>query len=144
MEDLRKLAQTNKNGYPFSARIFEKSTGRSIVSVNQVITKRDPTAHAEMEAIRKAGENGFNFKDCTITCSGEPCPMCAGATYQCGISRVVYGCSAQGLRDVIGRGRAIPCREIFERVGRSVEVLGPLLEDEGLSLHRHLRCWATA
>ena len=90
MEDLRKLAQENKEGHPFSARILEKSTGRSVVAVNQVITKKDPTAHAEIEAIRKAGEKGFNFEDCTITCSGEPCPMCATAIAWAGIKNVNF------------------------------------------------------
>ena len=90
MEDLRKLAQANKKGHPFSARILEKSTGRSVVVVNRVIAKKDPTAHAEIEAIRKAGEKGFNFEDCTIFCSGEPCPMCATAIAWAGMKRVYY------------------------------------------------------
>ena len=90
MEDLRMIAQANKRGYPFSARIFEKSTRRSVVAVNQVTAKKDPTAHAEMEAIKEAGRKGFNFRDCTITCSGEPCPMCATAIAWAGIKEVYY------------------------------------------------------
>ena len=84
------IAQANKRGYPFSARIFEKSTRRSVVAVNQVTAKKDPTAHAEIEAIKEAGRKGFNFKDCTITCSGEPCPMCATAIAWAGIKEVHY------------------------------------------------------
>ena len=90
MEDLRRIAQTNKKGYPFSARICEKSTHRSVVAVNQVTAKEDPTAHAEIEAIRKAGEKGFSFEDCIITCSGEPCPMCVTAIAWAGIKEVYY------------------------------------------------------
>ena len=84
------LAQANKKGYPFSARIFEKSTRRSVVAVNQVIAKKDPTAHAEIEVIRKAGEKGFNFEDCVIISSGEPCPMCATAIAWAGIKKIYY------------------------------------------------------
>ncbi len=90
MEDLRKLAQKNKKGYPFSARILEETTGRSVIAVNQVIAKNDPTAHAEIEVIRKAGENSFNFEDCVIISSGEPCPMCVTAIAWAGIKKVYY------------------------------------------------------
>jgi tRNA(Arg) A34 adenosine deaminase TadA len=90
MEDLRKLAQINTKGNPFSAKILEKSTGRSVIAVNQVIAKKDPTAHAEIEVIRKAGEKSFNFEDCVIISSGEPCPMCATAIAWAGIKKIYY------------------------------------------------------
>jgi guanine deaminase len=90
MIDLRKLAQANKEGNPFSAMIVERSTNRSIVTVNRVITAKDPTAHAEIEAIRKAGKKGFNFEDCIMICSGEPCPMCATAIAWAGMKEVYY------------------------------------------------------
>ena len=90
MIDLRKLAQTNKEGHPFSAMIVERSTSRSIVAVNRVIAAKDPTAHAEIEAIRKAGKSGFNFEDCIIFCSGEPCPMCTTAIAWAGMKEVYY------------------------------------------------------
>ena len=90
MIDLRKLAQANKKGHPFSAMIVERSTSRSIVAVNRVVTAKDPTAHAEIEAIRKAGKKGFNFEDCIMICSGEPCPMCATAIAWAGMKEVYY------------------------------------------------------
>ena len=47
---------------------------------NQVIKKHDPTAHAEMEALRAAGSvvNNYRLKDLTLYVTLEPCPMCAG------------------------------------------------------------------
>ena len=90
LEGLRKLAQENVKGNPFSAKIIENSTGRYVVAVNQVDAKMDPTAHAEIEAIRKAGEEDFDFEDSTIYCSGEPCPMCAVAIAWAGIKKVYY------------------------------------------------------
>lgn len=53
----------------------------------------DPTAHAEMIAIRSASEslNAWRLLDCTLYVTLEPCPMCAGAIVQSRISRVVYG-----------------------------------------------------
>jgi len=90
MIDLRGRAQTNKKGHPFSAMIVERSTSRFVVAVNKVLTSKDPTAHAEIEAIRKAGKKGFNFEDCVIICSGEPCPMCATAIAWAGMKEVYY------------------------------------------------------
>lgn len=63
---------------------------------NHVVAGRDPTAHAEVVAIRAAAATlGTHELDgCTIYCSCEPCPMCLGAIYWARISRVVYACTA--------------------------------------------------
>lgn len=76
---------------PFAAAIVKD--GKIIAeSVNSVVLNSDPTAHAEVMAIRKAASaiNSHDLKDCTIYCSCEPCPMCLGAIYWAGIKRVVY------------------------------------------------------
>lgn len=56
-------------------------------------TSNDPTAHAEMIAIRQASEHlkAWRLLDCTLYVTLEPCPMCAGAVVQSRIARVVYG-----------------------------------------------------
>jgi tRNA(Arg) A34 adenosine deaminase TadA len=68
---------------------------------NQVVAGRDPTAHAEMMALRAAADHtGTHRLDgCTIYCSCEPCPMCLGAIYWAGIDRVVYACTAEDARE---------------------------------------------
>jgi len=62
---------------------------------NQVEMKENPTAHAEMIAIREASIKLLNWRltDCTLYVSKEPCPMCAGAIYLSRIRRLVYGAS---------------------------------------------------
>lgn len=79
------LARENlkfKNGGPFGAVIVKngKIIGRG---VNTVTTNNDPTAHAEVNAIREACENlnTFQLEGCDIYSSCEPCPMCLGAIY---------------------------------------------------------------
>jgi tRNA(adenine34) deaminase len=59
---------------------------------NQSITLNDPSAHAEMVAIRKAGSTLKNYRllDCTLYVTLEPCPMCAGLLVHSRIKRVVY------------------------------------------------------
>lgn len=61
---------------------------------NRVVLDHDPTAHAEVLAIRKAAEilNTHDLNKCILYTSCEPCPMCLGAIYWAGIKKVVYGC----------------------------------------------------
>lgn len=70
------------HGGPFGCVIVK---GNEIVGrgFNQVLSTKDPTAHAEVQAIRDACKNlsSFQLDDCTIYTSCEPCPMCLGAIY---------------------------------------------------------------
>jgi tRNA(adenine34) deaminase len=61
---------------------------------NQSIMLNDPSAHAEMMAIREAGEhlNNYRLLDCTLYVTLEPCPMCAGLLVHSRIKKLVYGC----------------------------------------------------
>ncbi|CAH9059229.1 tRNA-specific adenosine deaminase [Pseudoalteromonas holothuriae] len=60
---------------------------------NQSICNHDPSAHAEMQAVRKAGQVLENYRlvDCTLYVTLEPCPMCAGLLVHSRIKRVVFG-----------------------------------------------------
>jgi guanine deaminase len=85
MQEAIELAKQNlklKNGGPFGAVVVKdgKIIGRG---VNSVTSQNDPTAHAEINAIREACAviNSFQLDDCEIYSSCEPCPMCMGAIY---------------------------------------------------------------
>ena len=68
---------------------------KKIVSAGCNRKSIDPTAHAEINAIRGACQalDRWNLSDCELFVTLEPCPMCAGAIVQARISRVVYGCA---------------------------------------------------
>lgn len=82
-------------------QIGEVPIGSVIVRNNEIIgrgynlreTRFDPTAHAEMVAIRDACDRigAWRLLDCTLYVTLEPCPMCAGAIVQSRVKRVVYG-----------------------------------------------------
>lgn len=79
------------NGGPFAALVVHE--GRVIGrGVNRVTTSNDPTAHAEVMAIRDACRNISNFKldNAVIYTSCEPCPMCLSAIYWARIGRIYY------------------------------------------------------
>ena len=78
----------------------------------------DPTAHAEMLAIRDAADvvGHWRLDDCTMVVTLEPCPMCAGALVNARIARLVYGCAdiKAGAIDTlfaIGRDARLPTRQ---------------------------------
>lgn len=84
-----------------AAAIGEVPIGAIIIHEGEIVgrgynrreTDRDPTAHAEMIAIREASQRlgGWRLMNATLYVTLEPCPMCAGAIVQSRISRVVYG-----------------------------------------------------
>ena len=80
---------------PFGAIIVKEG---KIVSdgVNQVTENNDPTAHAEVQAIRKACEklNTFDLSGCEIYSSCEPCPMCFSAIYWAHIDKVFFAATS--------------------------------------------------
>ena len=82
-------------GGPFAAIIVKE--GRMIASgTNRVTASNDPTAHAEVVAIRRAcaGLGSFQLEDCELYATCEPCPMCLGAIYWSRLTRVFYGATA--------------------------------------------------
>ena len=83
-------------GGPFAALIVKNG---EIVStgINSVAEENDPTAHAEINAIRSATQKLQRFKltDCVLFTTCEPCPMCLGAVYWAGIPTIYYGNSRE-------------------------------------------------
>jgi guanine deaminase len=84
------------NGGPFGAVIVRED---KIIAenVNRVTSTNDPTAHAEVLAIRQACTKlgVFELLDCELYTSCEPCPMCLGAVYWARISRIYFANSAE-------------------------------------------------
>ena len=86
------IENIGNNGGPFGAVIVKE--GKIIAkAANSVTTQNDPTAHAEVNAIRKAAKelNTFDLSGCEIYTSCEPCPMCLGAIYWAHIDKIYYG-----------------------------------------------------
>lgn len=82
-----------EGGRPFGA-VLVKNDQVQVEAVNSIHLSQDPTAHAEMLAIRSASQQlGARLDGCVIYASGQPCPMCLSAMYLCGILRVVYAAS---------------------------------------------------
>ena len=86
----RQAIRTNR-GFPFGAVIVRE--GAVVAEAhNTVLSDNDPTAHAEINAIRAASANlgTFSLEGCEIYASGEPCPMCLAAIYWSRLDRIYY------------------------------------------------------
>ncbi|WP_040211016.1 nucleoside deaminase [Clostridium polynesiense] len=91
----------NNHGGPFGAVIVKD--GKIIARAhNEVISTNDPTAHAEMNAIRKACRilGRFDLSDCEIYSSCEPCPMCFAAIHWAKIKKLYYGATREDAADI--------------------------------------------
>ncbi|MDG1428672.1 MAG: nucleoside deaminase [Crocinitomicaceae bacterium] len=89
------------NGGPFGAVVVKNS--KIIASGgNEVTSSNDPTAHAEVVAIRRACEElgTFQLEDCEIYCTCEPCPMCLGAIYWARPSKIYFANTKKDAADI--------------------------------------------
>ena len=92
----------NQEGGPFGAVIVNKE-GKIIANGNnKVIKENDPTAHAEIVAIREACKvlNTNDLKDCILYTSCEPCPMCLSAIIWANIKEVYFACTRKDAEDI--------------------------------------------
>ena len=90
-----------QGGGPFGAVVVKD--GKIIAgSSNSVTIDNDPTAHAEVNTIRKACQQlgTFDLSGCSIYTSCEPCPMCLGAIYWAHLDRIYYGNTRKDARDI--------------------------------------------
>lgn len=92
--DQAKITMNQNIGGPFGALLIDKNEEIIAIASNTVLGDHDPTAHAEMNAIRKATQklNTHDLSGCTLYTTAYPCPMCLGAIIWSNIKKVYYGC----------------------------------------------------
>jgi len=129
--------------HPFAAIVVD-AAGQIVAEAgnDSLPPDGDPTRHAELVAAGMAAKklSPDQLAAATLYSSAEPCAMCAGAIYWCGIGRVVYALSEHKLLGLTGDHPenptfALPCREVFARGQRRIEVAGPYLEEEAAVTH---------
>lgn len=123
-------------GGPFGAVVVREG---EVVAVGQnlVTSSGDPTAHAEMVAIRTACKRlgDFNLSGCELYASSEPCPMCLSAIHWARIDRLWYACSRADAADA-GFDDALLYAELALDPDRRSLPSAQLLRDEGLASFR--------
>ena len=123
-------------GGPFGAVIVKE--GEVIATgVNRVTANNDPTAHAEVSAIRAAcqKEGFFKLEGCTIYTSCEPCPMCLSAIYRAGLSRICFANTKKDAEDINFGDRFI-YEEIERPIDKRTIPTEQFMRDEALKAFR--------
>lgn len=123
-------------GGPFAAVVVRD--GAIIAEgVNQVTSTNDPTAHAEVMAIREACRKlaDFELKDCELYTTCEPCPMCLGAIYWARPSRVYFGNTAEDASK-IGFADSLIYREAARPLSQRTIPMIPLMREQALKAFR--------
>ena len=128
--------------HPFAAILTDGEGNVLMEQVNAYLPDLDMTGHAErvlMTRASKAYRPDF-LNNCTMYVSAEPCAMCAGSAYWAGLGRLVYSLSEHSLKQITGNHPEnptldLPCRTAFESGQRAVEIIGPVMEEEGAKLH---------
>ncbi len=99
--DLGRVHMRSGEGGPFGAVVVK---GGEIVAegYNEVLSSKDPTAHAEVVAIRRAAARleSVHLEGCEIYASCEPCPMCLGAIYWARIETIWFACTAEDAGEI--------------------------------------------
>ncbi len=119
------------HGGPFGA-VIVKDDRIIAEGFNQVTSTNDPTAHAEMVAIRLAGQalGSFDLTGCEIYTSCEPCPMCLSAIYWARMARIYYANDRQDAAKIGFRDDFL-YHEIPLPLDQRAIPIGPLLHAEG-------------
>jgi tRNA(Arg) A34 adenosine deaminase TadA len=130
--------------HPFGAVLVDDRGNVLLEAENGYMPDRDGTAHAERLLCTRActAYSPDILKRSTLYSSAEPCAMCAGAIYWAGIGRLVYGLGEARLKAITGDHPDnptldLPCRNVFAAGQKSIDVVGPMLEDEAAALHEN-------
>ncbi len=136
-------ARARRNGnHPFGALLVDGDGTLLLEAENTVNTENDCLGHAETNLARASARqfDKATLRAGTLYTSTEPCAMCAAAIHWSGIGRVVFALSEDGLYTLTGahpenETMHLPCREVFARCDRQIDVEGPALEEEASAVH---------
>lgn len=130
------MESVKHGGGPFGAVIVKE--GKIIAeAANRVTLDNDPTAHAEVNAIRQAARSlgRFDLSGCDIYTSCEPCPMCLGAIYWAHLDHIYYGCNRRDAADA-GFDDEFIYKELSLAPAERQKMMEVLLPDESLAAFR--------
>ena len=130
---------------PFGALLVDAEGNVLLEQENIEITEKNCSGHAETSLMIKASKTypkDFLWQ-CTLYTTAEPCVMCAGAIYWGNVGKVVYGITEERLLQLTGNDEQnptfnLPCRDVFSKGQKAIQVEGPFpeIEDEVVEVHK--------
>ncbi|MUT68029.1 nucleoside deaminase [Paenibacillus sp. NEAU-GSW1] len=141
--EVSKSSRANGNT-PFGAILVGPDGEILLEQENVEITEHRCTGHAETALMERASQRFEHdyLWNCTLYTTFEPCAMCSGAIYWGNVGRVVYAATEEALLKLTGSHEQnptfnLPCRDIFAKGQKPIEVIGPFpeLEAEAAAVH---------
>lgn len=122
------IASAQSGDVPVGAVILDSAGQVIATGRNEKELHRDPTAHAEIVAIREAARQrgDWRLEDCTLVVTLEPCAMCAGAIVAARLGRLVFG----AWDERVGASGSLYDITRDSRLGKPIEVIGGVMEAE--------------
>jgi tRNA(adenine34) deaminase len=139
---LRELAAYTRRSFagahptPFGCDILSVETGKRVFrGVNAVWAESDPSAHAELRAVRRAckKQRTTSLRGCVLYTTCEPCPMCMGSILWAGLDRVVYGATISDAAKHCSQIH-VSAKTLAARSDIPCEVVGPVARQECYAL----------
>lgn len=117
---------------PYAAIITDGDGKLIAQKANTVAKDLDPSAHAEINAIRKACriKKSVELPGCYLYATVEPCPMCASAIAWSGINNIIFGASISDVIEHGGKQLSFPISDFYKSMGYEAEVTPYYLRDE--------------
>ena len=127
------IEEAKKGDYPFGAVVVKN--GKVVSYAHNTVSKLDPTAHAEINAIRNACKtlNTINLNGCILYTTCEPCLMCFMAAWWAQISKIVYGMEIEDIAEKEWK-IDVKCNELNDRLKNKIQIKGGVLRDDCLKL----------
>ncbi len=129
------IEEAKKGDSPYGA-VIVRDNEVVATAYNTVTRDSDPSAHAEMNAIRAltTKNNSPSLAGYTIYASGEPCPMCAAACIWAGVDEIVIGASIEDLIAINQSQIHLACEELIAKSSKNIKVTKGILQQESLAL----------
>lgn len=129
------IEEAKKGDSPYGA-VIVRDNEVVAKAYNTVIRDSDPSAHAEMNAIRDLTikNHSPSLAGYTIYASGEPCPMCAAACIWAGVDEIVIGASIEDLMAINQSQIHLACEELIAKSSKNIKVTKGVLQQESLAL----------
>ncbi|HIK07888.1 MAG TPA: nucleoside deaminase [Trichormus sp. M33_DOE_039] len=129
------IEEAKQGDAPYGA-VIVKDHQVVAIAHNTVTRDCDPSAHAEINAIRRLTTqiNNFYLTGYSIYTTGEPCPMCAAACVWSGMTEIIYGASIADLIAINQSQINISCEEVIAKSFSNIRVTKGILRQECLSL----------
>ncbi|MEV4091720.1 nucleoside deaminase [Streptosporangium saharense] len=131
------IDEARRAARPFGAVLLDAEEGHVLVRARNTAADGDPTAHAEVNALRAAGPLGIDLGETILVSTAAPCVMCAGAAIWARVRGVVAACDAALLAELGWRGMCLPPERVLAASPfPPIPWITGVLRDEAAELYR--------